>query len=93
MTEDRTEDDKRLVRDFISEHVHGVPVDDNEDLFADRYVSSLFAVQLVMWVERAFGLRVDGKDLDFANFSSVNAIAAFVADRRIPAGGTVWTSN
>ncbi|WP_330343213.1 acyl carrier protein [Streptomyces sp. NBC_00557] len=93
MADDKAEDDKRLIRDFIAEHTHGVLVDDDEDLLAGGYVNSLFAVQMVLWVERTFGIRVDGADLDFANFSSVDAVAAFVAGRRTPAGGAVWTSN
>lgn len=78
--------DKELIRDFIAGHVHGVEVDDDEDLFAGGLVNSLFAVQLVMWVERTYDLRVSGADLDFANFRSVNAIAGFVRRKRALAG-------
>ncbi|GGX80111.1 phosphopantetheine-binding protein [Streptomyces minutiscleroticus] len=93
MAENTIEDDKRLIRDFILRHVHGEPLDDDEDLFAGGYVNSLFAVQMLLWIERAFGLRVDDKDLDSTNFWSVNAITAFVTDRRVSAGGAAWTSN
>ena len=88
-----TDDDKNRIRAFIAEHVHEVPVDDDEDLFAGGYVNSLFAVQLVMWVERTFGLQVGSRDLDFANFSTINAVAAFVDGKRTPAGGGAWTSH
>ncbi|WP_392673779.1 acyl carrier protein [Streptomyces sp. LN785] len=87
------EDDKDRIRDFIATHVHDVEVDDDEDLFAAGLVNSLFAVQLVMWVERTFDLQVSAKELDFANFSTVDAIAGFVAGKRTPAGGGAWTSN
>lgn len=87
------EDVTHLVREFVAPHVHGVPVDDDEDLFAGGYVNSLFAVQLVMWIERTFDLRLDSKDLDAGNFSTIDAIAAFVAGRQTPAGGGTWTSN
>ncbi|WP_406192409.1 phosphopantetheine-binding protein [Streptomyces sp. NBC_01017] len=87
------EDDKHLIREFISTNMQGVPVDDDEDLFASGYVNSLFAVQLVMWIERTFDLQLVGKDLDFANFSTIDAIAAFVDGKRTLAGGGAWTSN
>ncbi|MGW1895271.1 acyl carrier protein [Streptomyces sp. NPDC002004] len=87
------EGDKQRIREFISAHVHDVPVEDDEDLFAGGHVNSLFAVQLVMWVEETFGLRVGGGDLDFANFSTIDAIAGFVDRKRAPAEGVAWTSN
>jgi acyl carrier protein len=87
------EDDRHLIRAFITTHGHGVPVDDDEDLFACGYVNSLFAVQLVMWVEKTFDLQVGGSDLDFVNFSTVDAIVDFVDRKRIQTGGTAWTSN
>ncbi|MEJ8672693.1 3-hydroxyacyl-CoA dehydrogenase family protein [Streptomyces sp. MS1.AVA.1] len=90
---DMAEDDKHLIREFISTNMQGVPVDDDEDLFASGYVNSLFAVQLVMWIERTFDFQLVGKDLDFANFSTIDAIAAFVDGKRTLAGGGAWTSN
>ena len=90
---DVTEDDKHLIREFISTNMQGVPVDDDEDLFANGYVNSLFAVQLVMWIERTFDLQLSGEDLDFANFSTIDAIAAFADSKLTPAGDGAWTSN
>lgn len=81
------EDDKVLIREFLAGHVHGVEVEDDEDLFATGLVNSLFAVQLVMWVERTYGLAVAGEDLAVANFRSVSAIAEFVARKKALAGG------
>jgi methoxymalonate biosynthesis acyl carrier protein len=88
-----TEDDKHLIRAFIGSHVGEDSVDDGVDLFASGYATSLFAVQLVMWVEQTFDVVVGGEDLDFANFSSVDAVAAFVDGKRATVGGGAWTSN
>ena len=87
------EDDRARIREFISTHVHDVRVDDDEDLFANGYVNSLFAVQLVMWIEKTFDLQLGSKDLNFANFATIDAIAAFIEGKRTPAGGAAWTSN
>jgi acyl carrier protein len=46
-----------------------------------------------MWVEKTFDLQVGGSDLDFVNFSTVDAIVDFVDRKRIQTGGTAWTSN
>jgi methoxymalonate biosynthesis acyl carrier protein len=81
--------ERDMVRGFISQHAKGVMVDDDEDLLGGGYVNSLFAVQLVMWIERKFGTPIEGADLDFANIRSISAIEAFVDRKRavgIPSG-------
>jgi methoxymalonate biosynthesis acyl carrier protein len=78
--------ERTAVREFIAQHTGGTQIGDEEDMFANGLVSSLFAVQLVMWVERNFGTPIDGADLDFVNIRSVSAIASFVDRKRAPAG-------
>jgi methoxymalonate biosynthesis acyl carrier protein len=48
------------------------------DLFGSGLVSSLFALQLVVHVETAFGVAVGGPDLKLDNFRTIDAIAALV---------------
>jgi acyl carrier protein len=74
-----------LIRDFVSAHVSGIDVLEDEDIFAAGYVNSLFAVQLVLWVEQTFDLPMASEDLQIANFRTITAIAAFVDGRRAPA--------
>jgi acyl carrier protein len=87
VAEATTNDDKLLIREFLAGHVHGVEVEDEEDLFASGLVNSLFAVQLVMWVERTYGLHVASEDLTVASFRSISAIAEFVQRKKALAGG------
>lgn len=54
------------------------PVTADLDLFGSGLVSSLFALQLVMHVEAAFGVAVSGPDLRLDNFRTVDAITALV---------------
>ncbi len=53
-----------------------VPVD--EDIFASGFTNSLFAMQLVDFVERQFGVEVDAEDLQIDNFRTVARVAALV---------------
>lgn len=53
-----------------------VPVD--EDIFASGFTNSLFAMQLVDFVERQFGVEVDADDLQIDNFRTVARVAALV---------------
>jgi methoxymalonate biosynthesis acyl carrier protein len=48
------------------------------DLFGSGLVSSLFALQLVLHVETAFGVAVQGGDLKLDNFRTVDAITDLV---------------
>lgn len=66
------------IRDFIVEKFPGVDFSDSDDIFALGFATSLFAMQLVMFVEKSFGLEVSNEDLEMSNFRSVDAMAALV---------------
>ena len=67
------------IRDFIGRQTRGRVVRDDEDVFASGYVNSMFGMQLVQFVETAFGVVVENEDLELDNFRSVDAVAALVA--------------
>lgn len=73
------------IRAYVTERTGQTAVADDTDLFETGLVSSLFAVQVVMWLERALRVPVAAEDLDMRNFGSIDAIAAFVAGKREPA--------
>ena len=56
----------------------GVPVAPDRDLFASGLFSSLFAMQLVVHLEKAYGVSIGGADLRLDNFRSVWAMAQLV---------------
>jgi len=54
------------------------PVTADLDLFGSGFVSSLFALQLVVQVETAFGVAVEGPDLKLDNFRTIETITDLV---------------
>jgi len=74
--------ERASVRAYLSGRLDGLPIEDDENLFEAGHLNSLFAVQLVMWIERTFDVPIEGADLDFTNIQSVDAIASFVARKR-----------
>ena len=74
-------DEKQAIRRFILSSVALRELDDDANLFEAGIVNSLFAVQLMMFVEKTFAVEVRADDLDIENFKSVNATAAFVQRR------------
>ncbi|MFD3554351.1 acyl carrier protein [Streptomyces goshikiensis] len=53
-----------------------------QDLFASGLVSSLFAMELVVFLEKRFAVTIGGADLRLDNFRTVNNMIALVARLR-----------
>ncbi|MFN2587588.1 MAG: acyl carrier protein [Actinomycetota bacterium] len=70
---------KSGVRDFVARAFNDRPVEDDDDIFAAGFVSSLFAMELVTFVEGTYGITIESEDLDLDNFRTVSRIAVLVA--------------
>lgn len=66
---------------FIAKFFQNVEIQDSDDIFALGFVNSLFAMQLVLFVETEFGITVENDDLDISNFKSVDAIVQLVESK------------
>jgi len=55
-----------------------VKFEDHNNIFEMGFVNSLFAMQLLEYIESEFGITVDNDDLDIQNFSTVNNIVALI---------------
>jgi len=69
---------KDTVRRFILSSIAITKLDDDDNLFESGIVNSLFAVQLMTYIEKTFSIEVGMDDLDIENFKSLNATTAFV---------------
>jgi methoxymalonate biosynthesis acyl carrier protein len=70
---------QEAIRAFIQASINIDGLGNDENLFESGFVNSLFAVQLMTFIERTFQIEVGTDDLDIGNFKSINATAAFVA--------------
>ncbi|MFC8534551.1 acyl carrier protein [Streptomyces sp. NPDC057249] len=77
-TTEQTEAIRTQVRAYLTEEL-ATPVADDLNIFGAGLANSLFTIQLVTYVERAFGVQVGTDELDEVHFCSVDAITAFVA--------------
>ena len=77
---------KETVKRFILSSIAIADLDDDDNLFESGIVNSLFAVQLMTFIEKTFAIEVEMDDLDIENFKSLNATTAFVAEKERAAG-------
>jgi len=66
------------VHDFIKPKLGGRSLSDDDDIFALGYVNSLFAVQLVRFIQREFDFELTSEDMDFDNFRTVDRIVRLI---------------
>jgi acyl carrier protein len=73
---------KETVRAFLSQFISGTYIDNDQDLFQSGLLNSLFAMQLIIFLEKEYGFLISNEDLDLINFKSLNAISTFVMNKK-----------
>jgi acyl carrier protein len=73
---------KQTIRHFLTGSINIPELKDDDNLFDMGIVNSLFAVQLMTFIEKTFSLEVEMDDLDIENFKSLNAAATFVIRKK-----------
>lgn len=72
------EEIKQQIYKFFEEKGKAAGLTDDVNLFKGGYVNSLFALQMVSYLEKTFSIKLGRKDISEKNFQTVNAIAALV---------------
>jgi methoxymalonate biosynthesis acyl carrier protein len=66
------------VQEFLSQFINSRDVGVDLDLFQSGLINSLFAMQLVIFLEQEYGFQIANEDLNMDNFRSLGAISEFV---------------
>jgi acyl carrier protein len=82
---------KHRIREFVVRAANTPHVGDDDNLFESGIVNSLFAIQLLTFIEKTFAIEVGADDLDLNNFRSLNATAAFVNAKTAPTAPGIGT--
>lgn len=67
-----------ILLDFFANEKKISGIDENTDLFKEGHVNSLFALEMVVFLEKTFSLKIPRKEMNKANFTSVGTMAALV---------------
>jgi acyl carrier protein len=74
-------DAKVKIKSFLSAFIQTAALKEDDDIFALGFIDSLFAMQLITWVEKEFGVQIRNEDLDIENFNTIEAIANLILRR------------
>jgi len=70
------------IRNFIDDNMNlmdeDVDLQDSDNIFEKGFVSSLFAMRLLNFIEKEFAVEVRDEDIILSNFCSVDAIICLV---------------
>lgn len=69
---------KIQIKTFLSRFFGNHDLQADEDIFALGFVNSLFAMQLVLFIEQDFQITIENEDLEFDNFRTINSIANLI---------------
>ncbi|MEM7125047.1 MAG: acyl carrier protein [Chloroflexota bacterium] len=72
---------KQQIRDFLSEHIRQVTLHDDQDIFASGFVNSMFAMELVLFIESHLQVQLSNADLRLDNFRTINSMANLIQEK------------
>ncbi len=67
---------------FIKGRFPQAEIDETVDIFSLGYINSLFAMELVMFVEKTYGFTIPTDELRIDNFRTAASISALVERHR-----------
>jgi len=82
MDTETTQTPKEAIRNFILDSINIPDLNDDDNLFESGIVNSLFAVQLMTFLEKSFDIEVTMDDLSMDNFESINSTSSFVQKKQ-----------
>ncbi len=77
------QDSRTRIKAFLGRFFQNLELQDDQDIFALGFVNSLFAMQLVLFVEKEFGITIENDDLEIDNFRSVNVIVQLIEQKQV----------
>ncbi|GCE15730.1 acyl carrier protein [Tengunoibacter tsumagoiensis] len=74
----RKQEIQEIVKNYIGTRISLDDLDEEINIFEEGLVNSLFAIELMTFLEKAFAIKVGMDDLDMSYYRSIHAIADFV---------------
>jgi acyl carrier protein len=76
---------KTDINEFIVRFAGSVELNGNDNFFELGIVNSLFAMQLIAYLEEKYSICISNDEIKLENFSSINAILALLESKNVTA--------
>lgn len=70
---------KTQILAFVRDRYPQADISEAQDIFSLGFVNSLFAMELVMFIEKTFAVTIPNDELRIDNFRTANAMAELVS--------------
>ncbi|WP_413651498.1 phosphopantetheine-binding protein [Pantoea sp. B65] len=72
---------KSQLKEFLTRHIPDIDIGDDDNIFTQGWVNSIFALQLVNFVEKNFAITVQNQELDIDNFNTINNLLRYISHK------------
>jgi methoxymalonate biosynthesis acyl carrier protein len=86
------EEKKKEIREFLAKYIR-CQLKDTDNIFELGLMNSLFAMQLVTFLEKHFQIVIENEDLEIANFCSVEAMVEMIQRKEQLASASAKTEK
>lgn len=69
---------EKIIMGFLGKYFDVSNVNKDDNIFELGFVNSLFAMQMVSFIENEFDFEISNDELNLDNFKSINSILAFI---------------
>lgn len=73
---------KDIIRNYIELNTGVKDISNEVEIFNEGIVNSLFAIELMIFIEKEFNIKVNVEDLDLDHFKSINSISEFIEAKK-----------
>lgn len=75
------------IKAFLSKFFRNYDLQSDEDIFAVGFVNSMFAMQLVLFIEQEFQIAIENEDLELDNFRTIDAMTRLIDKKMVVLAG------
>lgn len=75
------EDIRNKIRSYLGRSLKNKEFGNDDDLFKMGLLHSLFAIQLIVFIEKHFNIELDGEDVSFEKIRTVNDLVRLVSSK------------
>ena len=69
---------KAKIKDYLMRSIKNYEIQDDDNIFELGIVHSLFTIQLIMFIEKNFGIELEDEELDIESIRTINKMVDLI---------------